>query len=153
MYLTSEINSERSAALETKRELEILIVDDDKLVRFMHRNFLEKNSIKNKVESFENGKEAWEYVAEMGAVGTSFLVLLDLDMPVMNGWGFLDRLQKYGQDLNVAVVVISSSLGEKEIRKTISYSHVVEYESKPLEMDRFRSIIMNQRVQGLKKEK
>ena len=126
--------------------LEILIVDDDQNTCFMHRRLLDQRTLFNPVKILGNGREAWEYVAELGATGTSFLIFLDLALPLMNGWEFMEHLQLYGADLNVFVVVVAAFPAESDRKRALAFPQVIGYEPKPLKPDRVNKILNHKRV-------
>ena len=81
---------------------DVLVVDDDTDTRHRLRTVLEKNGWS--VVEAANGKEALERVAQ----GRPHLILLDLTMPVMDGFAFLHRLRQVPDCVNIPVVVLSA---------------------------------------------
>lgn len=124
---------------ESFKELEILLVDDDDIISFLHGELFEQNGIPFKRKIFLNGKTAWEHILQ-NREGRSFLVFLDLTMPVMDGWGFLDKLKEQGDQLDVAVVVVTSSCQVEEKRRAESYPHVERFHQKPLNSEFLQEI-------------
>src|SRR5690554_6459701 len=74
-------------------KLEILIVDDDRVISFLEEKILSGLEIPVPFHSFFNGKEALEYLEKSTEPEKHFPVLLDINMPVMNGWEFLNHIQ------------------------------------------------------------
>lgn len=113
--------------------LEILIVDDDKVVALLHKNQLRASHIEPSPVICSNGKDALDYLSRNDHPGKSFLVLLDLNMPVIDGWQFLKRLKRNPPKAKVFVAVITSSINQKDYLKAQTYSSVIHFCKKPLE--------------------
>lgn len=65
---------------------EILVVDDDPIFRLLHQRILQNAQVSAAISCCANGKEALDRVQEKTLEGREVLVLLDLNMPGMNGW-------------------------------------------------------------------
>lgn len=100
------------------------------------------------IESFPNGKAGLDTIKNREANGKlPSLILLDINMPIMNGWDFLDEinpyLEKLPDDLNIAI--LSSSVEPSDKAKALSYSEVNDYISKPVHIeDLKRFLFLNQ---------
>ncbi len=114
-------------------QLDILIVDDDYLIVTLHTMHLKRAGVLNNLVSKHNGREALDYIDEhVNGSDSRFLVLLDINMPVMNGWEFLDQLQERDYADGVYVVMVSSSVDASDIQKSKEYTQVIDYIEKPL---------------------
>ena len=111
---------------------EVLIVDDDKVVALLHKNSLKNLHIKQPPVLCNNGKEALNYLHNADHADKHFLVLLDLNMPVLDGWNFLKSLKKNPLQGKVHVVVVTSSINRKDYLKAQTFDHVVHFCRKPL---------------------
>ena len=112
--------------------LEILVVDDDRIVCLLHKNELKAAKIQQPLIFCGNGKEALEYLQKRVNSGLIFLVLLDLNMPYLNGWEFLDNLEARNDLPETHVVVVTSSIFEKDAKKAQHYQLVKGFYHKPL---------------------
>lgn len=112
--------------------LEILVVDDDKVVALMHKNQLRCSNIQPAPVLCTNGQEALDYLLKNDAADKHFLVLLDLNMPLVNGWKFLNKLKKAPPLATIYVVIVTSSINQKDYLKTQTYEQVIHYCQKPL---------------------
>lgn len=124
-----------------KTTLEILIVDDDPIIAKLHKFLVNKIGY-NDPKTFRNGKEAISYLDIETKENKSFLILVDLNMPVMNGWEFLSicRSRPYAQQLNVVIVTSSSYREDRE--KAQEFDMVVDYYTKPLKKDSVAEILL-----------
>lgn len=105
----------------------ILVVDDDLAIRSMLETMLEEEGYK--VVLAANGQEALEYIRRQRPA----LVLLDLMMPIMNGWQFLETVSTLPEFKDLPVLLLSAS---REIISTAHSSRVKGYLPKPFELDR-----------------
>lgn len=108
----------------TKKCSQILIVEDDESIRETLRLFLELESYS--VLTAENGKAALDRLSDFRQPG---VILLDLMMPVMNGWEFLEHLHKLSLYSKTPVIVITAFI-EKSAQLNVS-----EIIRKPLKLD------------------
>ncbi len=113
--------------------LKVLIVDDDLIVLYLHRIVLEDCNIAQNPMTAEHGKEAIEMLlSDPDFDKTNYLIFLDINMPVMGGWEFLEVIQNTPLNEKVFVVMVTSSLDAKDYKKAITYSQVVSFLEKPL---------------------
>ena len=101
-----------------RRPLNFLLVDDDDICLFIHRRILELTGYCRSVHSASNGKTALEILqrAAMGAMPLPDIILLDLEMPLMNGLAFLDafsRLSCANKD-RISIVLLTSSVSGRD---------------------------------------
>lgn len=123
-------------------ECKILIVDDDPTCLFLHSSLIVKSELCEAPEQFLNGEEAFEFLEAQQATDNSFLVLLDLDMPVMNGWEFLEKLELAKLPFEVDVAIVTSSIDKADRQHAEKYESVTAYLTKPIfNLDQIREII------------
>jgi len=97
----------------------VLVVDDEPTVRRIVSRSMRALDKDLRVDEAENGQEALELLASTRAKGGAdpVLIVTDLQMPVMDGWAFIDRLwqqcQQQGRDYGIPVIVLSGSSGTK----------------------------------------
>lgn len=115
--------------------LKVLLVDDDEMIMFMHKMVAEMSGLSSDPVCLENGEKALSYLSNHFDTGSRYLVLLDINMPVMDGWGFLDALQDKTFADAVTVVMVSSSINEEDRKKAFQYNQVVDFIEKPLEIE------------------
>ena len=115
--------------------LEILVVDDDKIVTLLHKNLLRNSGLNWPPVIFENGLEALNYLLEYDRSQKHFLVFLDLNMPVLDGWKFLKKIKKLELLSSVYVVIVTSSINQKDYLKAQKYESVLYYCRKPMRLE------------------
>jgi len=109
--------------------MKIVIIDDDPIARILLKKKLELNGYID-VLMFENGQEGLDYIMSQSP-NQSYLIFLDIHMPVINGWQFLDWLKNQGI-YNTLVYITSSSINPEEIKLANTFPMVVDFLSKPI---------------------
>lgn len=110
----------------------VLLVDDDPVYTMIMRKLLQVHNFHAHCESFNNGLSAVEYLEERGKGGELALIFLDLNMPILDGWEFLERIENFAFSENVGVIVVSSSVNEKDARRAKSSRFVIDFLIKPV---------------------
>ncbi len=129
----------------------ILFVDDDPITQMLCKMVIKKNSFSNEIDIAKNGEEALEYFktfkqnSETELKITPQLILLDLNMPVMGGWEFLDSFStlEYSEYNHIKVIILSSTIDPADIEKSKKYSMVIDFLSKPISKEMLEYIKIN----------
>lgn len=121
--------------MNTSAIKKILVVDDDEGIRETLRMSLEIEGYT--VRTASNGKEALDDVMRSSDIG---LILLDLMMPVMNGWQFVEEITKLEQYSNIPIILVTAY---NDRAKEMRVSEVV---SKPLEFKKLLKIVKDHYV-------
>jgi CheY-like chemotaxis protein len=116
-------------------KLETLIVDDDDMVVFLHKMAIAQSGLSQRPAVAFNGGQALDYISQQQTPDTSFLVLLDINMPVMDGWEFLDTIQTFNLLAPIYIVMVTSSVDNRDRKKAKTYTQVIDYVEKPLSVD------------------
>jgi CheY-like chemotaxis protein len=118
----------------------VLCVDDDPITLMLCKKVIERVNYTKEVNTAKNGEEAIEYFTQLknNEALPPELVLLDLNMPVMNGWELLDTY--LALEFNIAFketkfIVLSSTIDPSDIEKSKSYPMVIDFISKPITKD------------------
>ncbi|UZO82139.1 response regulator [Aquimarina sp. ERC-38] len=126
----------------------ICIIDDDSIYTNLVSKIIKLNKIANHILIFRNGKEALDYLVDSietkaDTIVIPQVILLDLNMPIMDGWEFLDEFEKIKNRLSkkVSVYVVSSSINKLDIDRAKANHIVQDYLSKPLQSTDFRKIL------------
>ncbi len=125
--------------------LTTLIVDDDTLTQLIHRKALERAGMATSPEVFTDGEQALNFLLANYCEDVNYLVFLDLNMPLMNGWTFLDEIGKHFQRDNIHVVIVTSSVSSEDRKRANAYRQVLKYLVKPISQDSLK--LMSQFVQ------
>lgn len=116
----------------------VCIIDDDPICVYGTKILLNHNSyFGSDITVYDDGYEALVNLTSLVEKGERMpeVIFLDLNMPVMNGWKFLDELEKLPLEKKPQVFIVSSYIGLDEIEKSKRYSLVRDFISKPLLAD------------------
>jgi CheY-like chemotaxis protein len=109
----------------------ILVIDDDSIILFIHRTMIKNSGIADNVSYFLSAELALANILENKDT-YRFLLLLDINMPNMNGWELLDILKNQPFKENIKVIMVTSSINESDITKANAYDQVCGYLTKPI---------------------
>ncbi|GEC72626.1 CheY chemotaxis protein or a CheY-like REC (receiver) domain [Flavobacterium flevense] len=118
----------------------ILCVDDDPITLMLCKKVIVKASFSNNIITAKNGEEALEYfnsILNKEENKLPELIFLDLNMPVMDGWEFLDSFStdKYSEVNSTNVIILSSTIDPEDLEKSKKYPMVIDFLSKPITTD------------------
>jgi len=113
----------------------VCIIDDDPIFVYGTKILLNYNSsFSSSVIVYENGKEALEDFTAVVKCGEKLpdVIFLDLNMPIMNGWEFLDEFTKLPIKNKPKVYIVSFSIDQQDVQKSQTYDIVKDFIEKPL---------------------
>jgi CheY-like chemotaxis protein len=121
------------------------IIDDDPIFVYGTKVLLNYNSsFCSNIIVFENGKEALDDLRFMLNTNKELpeVIFLDLNMPIMNGWEFLDELKTMNLKKKIGVYIVSSSIDRMDEEKSRNYDMVIDFISKPLTTNKLQQLLM-----------
>jgi CheY-like chemotaxis protein len=126
-------------------KLHILLIDDDRIYQFAAKKTIEATGFADSILVYSNGRDAINFLknnCEDEAILPD-VIFLDVNMPIMNGWEFLDAYKTLKSDLKkpVIIYVVSSSVDEIDVSKSRQYDSVKGYIVKPVLREKFRQIL------------
>lgn len=112
---------------------EIILVDDDRLINTLNTFLFKRMGLEDRVMSFHNPIEALDRLRSCTDIETKRLILLDINMPEMSGFEFLEHMEEENLPMAMEVIILTSSdsLADKEQAKKYS-ERVKDFISKPL---------------------
>lgn len=126
--------------------MKVAIIDDNLVFRTLTKLAFENLTSKRvEVILFENGQEAFDFIKNYSHDEKQLpkIILLDLNMPVMDGWDFLEEMLPIKKSLNLQLVIyiVSSSSNEKDIQRAKAISDIKGYIVKPLNSAQITELI------------
>lgn len=123
----------------------VLFIDDDSVTFLINRRLMGKILPETEIVHASNGKEAITYYLNLleyieGGVSYPELVFLDLNMPVMDGWGFLKEFSKPKFQCfdNTKIVLLSSSVNPYDLERSKGFPKVMDFIAKPVNLELLR---------------
>jgi CheY-like chemotaxis protein len=119
----------------------ILCIDDDPITLMLCKMVITKASFSNEIATAKNGEEALKYFNTLKQTNSNSdlkkqpqLIFLDLNMPVMGGWEFLDSFSTsdYLDYNSTKVIILSSTIDPEDLEKSKKYPMVIDFLSKPI---------------------
>jgi CheY-like chemotaxis protein len=124
----------------------ILLVDDDDASNFLHSIFINKLDVDVNINSALNGQEAIDFILGKGQEQLELpcMVMLDLRMPIMDGWQFMSAYEelvpkKLKDQITIVLVTISDNKEDKE--RAIANEYIADFAQKPLSDETFKALI------------
>jgi CheY-like chemotaxis protein len=124
----------------------ILILDDDPVTLFLHKVIIEKSEFSLTPVAFSSGSETLAYLERHCEKHKSFLIFLDINMPGMSGWEFMERLNAKTCAGQVTVVIVSSSIDRADYARANGYKQVGGYLEKPISIEMINEVKGTSRV-------
>lgn len=121
----------------------ILVVDDSEDVHYILERYLKKENIE--IFSAYNGREALEFLLSLDNASLEGFppktVLLDVNMPILNGFEFLEKIAQEPMVENMSIIMLTSSTLEADREKASKYPFVKGYIAKPILKDKVVEIL------------
>ena len=118
----------------------IVLIDDDPINNLINKRLISKLDICPKVDEFLEAEKALYTIQAMGS-DSHLLILLDINMPVMNGWDFLNQYLEVCKVREDKIIVLSSSIDFQDRQKAEEFNCVSGFIEKPLTPDKLKNIL------------
>ncbi len=121
------------------------IIDDDPIYVFCTKRIMVLADFCENFLIFHNGKEALDKLSAIIQKNENLpeLILLDLNMPIMDGWEFLEEFTKIPVAQTITILIVTSSINPVDVEKAKQFESVNNYVVKPVTIDKLREILMN----------
>lgn len=116
--------------------LNFFLIDDSAFDLFIYEKLLIKSGITNSVKTFNSARDALKYLVSQADALPDTVILLDLQMPDMNGFEFIDEFDQLSDSLRqkVRIFMLSSTIDTRDIEKAKASQHIIDLLPKPLEI-------------------
>lgn len=119
-----------------------MLVDDNEIDNLINQKMIEAANIADHIFTHTGAKSAMEFLKNMERLEAGERVLpdvifLDIDMPLMDGFQFLDEFEKLSDETRAKckIIMLTSSINPQDVNKSKKYSYVKQYLNKPLSQD------------------
>tara|TARA_B100000378_G_C17880272_1_gene355328 strand:+ start:273 stop:680 length:408 start_codon:yes stop_codon:yes gene_type:complete len=120
----------------------VCIIDDDIMYQFMAKKILSDFKEVNQIKVFPDGEKAYDFLKEYHNKSEHLpgLIFLDINMPIMDGWTFLELFNELKPNLSKSIIIcmVSSSHEKIDMERTLSNESVAEYIIKPITREMFQ---------------
>ncbi|NHN26329.1 response regulator [Flavobacterium jejuense] len=115
-----------------KKLKRIMLVDDDPFTNKYNEIVLNQMNASENIVIFQNAKEALQYLDEMKEEVN--LILLDINMPIMNGWQFIEHYESLEKEKQTAIVVVmlTSSMNSDDKKRALDFKSIKKFINKPM---------------------
>ncbi|MFC4721725.1 response regulator [Geojedonia litorea] len=118
----------------------ILVIDDDPIIRKLTQRLLKIAEFSDESQVFTNGFDALVYLKQEHHSDVRFVIFLDINMPKMNGWEFLEQLEKENFDYNMSIFLITSSVDQNDHFRAKVNTAVRDIITKPFTLKKLKSL-------------
>lgn len=123
----------------------VLLVDDDNDCNYLHKRVLKKAQCAERVEVVNDGEQALHFLktAVHGKYPCPDLILLDINMPGMNGWEFLEEYEKLDKEVRakIVLVMLTSSVSPDDEARALNMNLIGGFRRKYLTEESIKEII------------
>ena len=127
----------------------IMLIDDNEIDNLINQKMIEASGIAKTIYTHTGAKSAIEFIRnleKLDAISSQVLpevVFLDIDMPLMDGFQFLDEFEKLREDTkkHCKIVILTSSINPQDVNKSKNYTSVKKYLNKPLTQSALENIV------------
>jgi CheY-like chemotaxis protein len=127
------------------KKLHFIVIDDSKLDCFIAEKIIKNTGKCETIVSFQQAKDALEYIRTTKQYDdqSQVILLVDIQMPVMNGFDFVEEFEKLPHAVtnHYVIYIISSSINENDLNKVHNYSSVKQFLSKPLSSNNLAAML------------
>lgn len=117
----------------------VIIIDDDPAALFLYAEIIKEFNFTEDLTTFNNALKALDFLQHIQDKEKR-IILLDLNMPMMGGWDFLDHIKDYPSKDFLSIFILTSSVNSADKDRSMTYTYVAGFFEKPLMEDHIKII-------------
>jgi len=127
-----------------------MLIDDDEPTNFLNEMFIEEADCTEKIKVTESGNSALNYLISAqrnngnGGIPYPDLIFLDINMPAMNGWEFIEKYKEINKEYKskTIIIILSTTLNPDDVLKANLIPEIFGFENKPLTNEKLNRILL-----------
>lgn len=122
-----------------------IVIDDSKLDCFIAEKIIQNTGKSHSVKTFQQATLALEYIKGLTTTGEEMIVFVDIQMPMMNGFEFVEEFEKLPESsrANYSIYMLSSSINENDIARVKGYPSIRQFVNKPLTANSITTLLQH----------
>lgn len=130
-----------------EKNCKICFIDDDPIYKIFMKRVIEMNNLvpKINVTSFDDGDQAYNFINKnkQNPEELPDVILLDINMPVMDGFQFMEEYSKIKPKINkkITVFMVTSSIDPSDMKRSKKFPEISDYITKPVPLGKLKHII------------
>ena len=119
------------------------MIDDDEIIIYLSNKLIMKSDFCNRIENFSDAKSALDRLQVASETGDNIpdLILIDLNMPEMNGWEFIEAFKKINFEKDIPTFIFTSSIDPNDKQHSFQYTEIKDFITKPLTLQKLDKIL------------
>ncbi|TAH42586.1 MAG: response regulator [Bacteroidetes bacterium] len=122
----------------------VMLIDDTEVDAYISKRMLTKSNFSSEIMEFYSAEKALDYLQENSKNYDALpqIIFLDIHMPAMNGFDFLEKFQSIKCEIRdfCKVVMLTSSVDENDVQEAKKYPGILKFLIKPLQLDQLQSL-------------
>lgn len=118
----------------------VIIIDDDPAALFLYAEIIKEFKFTKDLTTFKDALKALDFLQQIQDEEKR-IILLDLNMPMMSGWDFLDHIKDYPKKDYLSIFILTSSVNKADKDRALAYDYVTHFFEKPLSEEHIKIML------------
>ncbi len=128
---------------EPSKGPDLLVIDDDEIIWVLIKDMLRELKLVDKIQTFSDGQTALSYLNEIEPADVAPLIVLDLNLPYLDGFEFLEIYERdfASRFPDTVIYILTTSVRESDRQQTLKYPFVRDFISKPMKIEQLKAML------------